>query len=108
MPRKTKKKVRRRGSGIRDWIRKGHSKIRSYNGYSNAMKLGYNKYGKNQIDKKFGDYAPLVHKGVESGLSKLKQAGYGKCGSGIRRSGNGIRRSGNGIRRSGMGSRLKY
>ena len=103
MPRKTrtKKKGRRRGSGIQKWIKKAHDKVRSYNKYSNALKLGYNKYGKKQIDKKFGNTAPLVHKGVESGLSKLKQAGYGRCGSGIRRSGNGLRRA-------GMGSRLKY
>ena len=103
MPRKhskTKRRTRRRGAGIRDWIKKAHHVIRSKKGYSRGLAYAYDRWGRAQVGKhvKNPEYAGLVDRGVRAGLAKLRQSGYG-----LRRSGNGLRRSGNGLRRSGMG-----
>ena len=97
--RKTRKRSRRGGS-LRAWARKAHNYVKSKNGYSRGLSAAYNKYGKNVVNKKFGKYSGVVDKGVAMALGKLKQAGYGKCGSGLRRTGHGLRLAG--------GSRLKY
>ena len=106
MPRKrtTRKRTRRRGAGIRDWARKAHSMIRGKNGYSRALSYGYKKYGKSLVGSRLSkSNAMLVNAGVQAGLRKLKQKGYG-----LRCSGMGLRRAGNGLRRAGEGRRMKY
>ena len=101
MPRKhskTKRRTRRRGAGIKEWIEKAHHLIRSKRGYSKGLAHAYNRYGKAQVLKHVKNplYRGLVDRGVRAGLTKLNQAGYG------------LRRSGNGLRRSGNGRRMKY
>lgn len=99
MPRKSKcscKTRRRRGAGIRDWIRKGHSYLRKHNVYSKGLSRAYSKWGKPYVNKKLGKHAHLVNQGVAIALDKLKQRGYG------------LRRAGMGLKRAGMGRRLKY
>lgn len=106
MPRKrtSRKRKCRRGAGIRDWARKAHNMIRSKNGYSRALSYGYKKYGKSLVGSRLSkSNAQLVDAGVQAGLRKLKQKGYG-----LRRSGMGLRRSGMGLRRAGEGRRMKY
>ena len=98
MPRKqTKRRTRRRGAGIKEWIKKAHNLIRTKNGYSRGLTYAYNRYGRAKVGKHLKpSHANLVDRGVRAGLQKLRQAGYG------------LRRSGNGLRRSGMGRRMKY
>ena len=106
MPRKktTRKRTRRRGAGIRDWVHKAHNMIRAKNGYSRALSYGYQRYGMPLISSRLSESnARLVNAGVQAGLRKLKQQGYG-----LRRAGNGLRRAGNGLRRAGEGRRMKY
>jgi len=99
MPRKhkTSKRKTRRGAGIRDWAMKAHNFIKSKNGYSKGLSYAHTRWGKNMIGQRLSkSNAALVNQGIQAGLSKLRQSGYG------------LRRSGNGLRRSGMGNRLKY
>ena len=94
---RTKRKTRRRGAGIRDWIRKAHTFVKSKRGYSRAASYAYNKYGKPMVGNKLSkSNAALVNKGVAAGLSKLRQSGYG------------LRRAGMGLRLSGNGRRMKF
>ena len=106
MPRKrsqSKRKTHRRGSGIMDWIRKGHQTMRKNNMYSKGLSYAYDKYGKQKVGQTLSkSNAALVNRGVSLGLAKLRQQGYG-----LSRAGNGLRRTGNGLRRTGMGSRMK-
>ena len=99
----TTKKRRRRGGSLMDWAKKAHSAIKSRNGYSRALSYGYDKWGKSMLDKKAGPHSAIIDKGIQYGLTQLKQRGYG-----LRLSGNGLRRSGNGLRRSGSGKRMSY
>jgi len=95
---------RRRGAGIKDWVKRAHGFIRSKNGYSRGLSHAYNKWGKPLVNSKLSkSNSALVQMGVKAGLAKLKQSGYG-----LRRSGNGLRRAGNGLRRAGNGQRMKY
>jgi hypothetical protein len=79
MPKKrgTKKKCCRRGGSIASWIGNAHKKIRSINGYSRGLSMGYNKYGRDLVNKNTGKYSTIINRGVELGLAKLKQSGYG-------------------------------
>jgi len=99
MPRKhkTSKRKTRRGAGIRDWAMKAHNFIKSKNGYSKGLSYAHNRFTKPMLTKRLSSTnAALVNQGIQAGLSKLRQSGYG------------LRRSGIGLRRSGMGNRLKY
>ena len=98
MPRKhTKRKSRRRGAGIREWAMKAHNFIKSKNGYSKGFFYANNRWAKPLITSRLSSAnASIVNQGIQAGLSKLQQNGYG------------LRRSGNGLRRSGMGKRMRY
>jgi hypothetical protein len=101
MPKRKTKRKSRRGGSLRDWATKAHNFMKSKNGYSRGLSHIYSKYGKSAIGKRLStSNAGLVDKGVQMALSKLKQSGYGRCGSGLRRSGHGLRLAG--------GSRMKY
>jgi hypothetical protein len=100
--RRTIKKRSRRGGSLKTWAKKSHAFMRKNNGYSRGLNQIYSKYGKSAVAKRLSaSNAGLVDKGVGMALARLKQAGYGKCGSGLRRSGNGLRLA-------GSGNRMKY
>lgn len=103
MSRKRRTTKRSRRGSLRDWASKGHSYMKSNNGYSKGLSMAYNKYGKHQVNKRLSkENAGLVNKGVSMALAKLKQSGYGRL------RGSGLRRSGNGLRLAGGSNRLKY
>jgi hypothetical protein len=91
---------RHRGGGIVNWIKSAHQKMRSVNGYSRGLSAAWEKYGKIRL-KSSSPYPGLINKAVALGINKIRQAGYG-------RSGHGLKRTGMGLRRTGMGRRLKY
>ena len=96
MPRKHTKH-KRRGGSIKSWAMKAHNFIKSKRGYSQGLSYAHNRFAKPMIASRLGkSQAALVNAGIQAGLSKLRQSGYG------------LRRSGNGLRRSGMGKRMKY
>ena len=104
MPRKYTKRKSRRGGSIKNWAMKAHDFIKSKNGYSQGLSYAHNRFTKPMITSRLSSAnAAIVNQGIQAGLSKLRQSGYG-----LRRSGGSLRRSGMGLKRSGMGRRLKY
>jgi hypothetical protein len=88
--RKSTKRKSHRGRGIREWASKAHAFIKSKNGYSKGLSYAHNRFTKPMLEKRLSKTnAKIVNQGIQMGLSKLKQSGYG-------------------LRRSGMGRRLKY
>lgn len=91
----------RRGGSMTSWAKAAHQKMRSINGYSRGLSAAWDKYGKFK-GKNLSVHTEIINRAVALGLNKLKQAGYG-------RSGHGLKRTGMGLKRTGMGSsRIKY
>jgi len=80
----------RRGGSIASWVKSAHQKMRSVNGYSRGLSAAWDKYGKHK-GKNLGVHSEIINKAVALGLSKLKQAGYGRSGHGLKRTGKGLR-----------------
>ena len=99
---------RRRGGSFVEWAKKAMDLAKKYKVVSKASTYIYGKYGKSMLNKSLAKYPNVriaADYGVEAGLARLRQSGYG-----TRRTGMGTRRTGNGTRRTGGSNsdRMKY
>ena len=87
-------KKRRRGAGLRDWVRRGLALAKKHKAISRLGSNLYQNRGKAAIAKIKN---PLLRRGttfaIEKGLDLIKKKGYG------------LSRSGGALRRAGMGTR---